>query len=56
MTLSIYHWYVKWVLDRLNILQFIKLAYTIADLAESEDIHSTHLEEALQYRPKLKIE
>lgn len=32
-----------------------KLAHTIADLAGSEDIHSTHLAEALQYRPKLMM-
>jgi len=35
---------------------YLKLACTIAELAWNEDIHSTHLEEALQYRPKLKIE
>ena len=30
-----------------------KLAHTIADLVGSEDIHSTHLTDALQYCPKL---
>jgi magnesium chelatase family protein len=31
----------------------LKLARTIADLAGEDDIASTHLAEALQYRPKL---
>jgi magnesium chelatase family protein len=33
--------------------RILKLACTIADLSKSEEIHSTHLAETLQYRPTL---
>jgi predicted ATPase with chaperone activity len=33
-------------------MKMIKVARTIADLAEAQEIEITHMAEALQYRPK----
>ena len=45
-------------MSQLNLLargyhRILKLASTVADLVESEEIQSVHLADALQYSPKL---
>jgi predicted ATPase with chaperone activity len=39
-----------------NPYRILKLACTIADLAEYTELQSAHLADTLQYRPKLRIE
>ena len=34
--------------------RMIKLARTIADLAGQDDIHTDHVAEAIQYRPRVE--
>lgn len=45
--------YERFSLSVRSYYRMIKLARTIADLAESSDIRSEHMLEALQYRPKV---
>ena len=51
---------VRAAMSQLNLSErayhrILKLSRTIADLAGSEEILSTHLAEALQYRPKIMM-
>jgi magnesium chelatase family protein len=50
---------MKNAVDRMHLsarayFRILKLARTIADLSEIENISSTHIAEALQYRPKIE--
>jgi magnesium chelatase family protein len=45
---------IKMYLSARSYHRLLKLARTIADLAEAEDLNINHLAEALQYRPKVE--